>query len=110
MGTQVTIELDDQHITWLRAGYRAAAPGTTPWEIGERLAAALPPEPVKVTVELPVTLAEKIRSGRFVVSQDKDDSAVDLWRLVERALKAREFEEAMAEGVEHVRRAGMPLA
>lgn len=90
--TTVTIELTDEMVADLRRQPPYSGPG---WQVPiiNRICAALPPEPVRITIELPGPLADRLGKQHTIVP---DDPATDLWRIVEQAVR-------------RMREAGVPL-
>lgn len=92
MSLSITIALNDEEVAMLRSWGTALRSEQQPPEAAHSIVGAivrkayvaLGPEPVRITVELPPFLVEKIRSN---VKHVPPDASVDLWRHLERALR-----------------------
>lgn len=89
MSTTVTIELTDEMVAALRAWQRQPVPeGESSFHIPTVMATLaanqLPPPPVRVNIELPGPLADRLGKQHTIVP---DDPATDLWRIVEQAVR-----------------------
>lgn len=90
MSTTVTIELTDEMVAALRAWQRQPVPeGESsfhiPTVVATLAANQLPPPPVRVNIELPGPLADRL--GKQITTMPDDSTATDLWRIVEQAVR-----------------------